>query len=152
MSEFRNGQPGFAPLPTFTTDETGTIRHEFYAWLADEVLGPKLDGFIASQRAKVLTISRQKVRVRIGTRRWASWSGKSYDAPLEVTITFGNPAANSESLVAVVAELRPLAGATDKDAFEKRALDVLRALRGCLMAHDVQSCTADFDYTPTPLL
>lgn len=151
MSEFRNGQPGLVPLPTFSTDETGTIRHEFFAWLADEVLGPKLDGFIATQGAKVLAISRQKVRLRIGTRRWMSWSGKSYDAPLEVTITFGGPAPGNESLVSVVAELRPLSGATDAAAFERRALDVLRALRGCLMAHDIQSHTTDFDFTPTSL-
>jgi hypothetical protein len=70
---------------------------------------------------------------------------------LDLTITFGDPAVGNESLVSVVAELRSLAGSTDADAFQRRSLDVLRALRGSLMAHDIQSNTADFDYTPTPL-
>ena len=137
------------PLP-LTIDQDGVTRHEFLAWIPDDVLVYKINGLISQQAAKILKVSRDQVKLRIGTKAPIPWSRNDHELPYTLTLNFDRSVAISASMAQVSVEVRPLAWNTSRDLLLARAADIVREVRGCLMAQDMQNGKAQFSYHEVP--
>ena len=132
------------PLLQFSPD--GVMRHEFNAWLPDEIIALKLEGFVNEYTTKLLKISPNLVKVRIGKRSWLPLHRYEYDVPFNLVVKFDRTDETDASLVHVQAELKPLAWGVAKSIVNLRATAVMRALRSCLMAEGIDPEMTEFHY------
>jgi hypothetical protein len=114
------------------------MRQHLMAWLPQGILGPKMAGFVSEQGARVLEAGPDHVRLLIGRKRWIPWGNYGDDFPMEVTIKLNRETACVRSLTHVIAEVKPLASNVSDDVLRKRIRDVVRALRDCLLAQELE--------------
>ena len=119
---------------------SGPLRLEttVQACLAASMVVHKLRGFLEDHDAKVLDVSENDLRFKLGsagiTGRWGRRRG---DRPVEVRVSVGaehmrTRAASTKNDVTIAIE--PLGWGVKPDAFDDRAGEVARDLRGYLAA------------------
>ena len=122
-------------LPETSTSTSGEVHHKFTAWLPDELLGHKIDGFITDFRAKVLRLSRDHVKLRVGQRAALSLWHNSFRVPVDVDLRFEPGQAPNPSLYRVHAQLTPRTRKVGDREIQSDCLRIIRGLRMCLLAN-----------------
>ncbi len=132
-------EPPFAESapPAVTFDRCGGARHEFLAWLPEELVTSKFSSFIAAEKCTVREISHRHVRLRYGRRRWFGMRQEPKDFPLDVTVTLDRAAAGDDSMTKVIASVRPLRRNIPRALLRRRCKALMQSLRKSLIAHDV---------------
>ena len=125
----------------------GTARHEFMASLLPGIAEQKLASLIADQSACLEQVSPDFIQLRIGKKFLLPRYYDALDLPVELTIRLQNDTRCPSSMTHVVAELRPLAGAS-REVFQARSYFLVRALRYCLLGQDLVRCDEAHDLTP----
>ncbi|MCA9100355.1 MAG: hypothetical protein KDA63_04340, partial [Planctomycetales bacterium] len=124
-------------LPTWKIAADGTFRHDCMAWLPDELLAPKLAGFITAFHGKVLNNSLHHIRVLLGKRSLFGFVGNQ-EVPVEADITVRHTTECIRQLTHVSIELKPRGRVRDRKAFERRCDKILAAFRESIMALNLE--------------
>lgn len=113
------------------------VKDQFVTCTLSNLLMYKLCGFIQDERAEILDVSENHVRLLLG-RPWLSrvWNGGERRRPLEVRLDFSEPSGNLAKWQEAHAEravvdvtIRPRCVSFRKRDFHRRAYSILRNLR-----------------------
>ena len=108
------------------------------ACLAASMVVHKLRGYLEDVGGKVLHVSETELRFKLGSAGLTGrWGRRRDDRPVEVTVTVGAEhmrTRSAASLNDVTIAVEPLGWGVKRDAFDDRAGEVLRTLRGYLAA------------------
>ena len=115
-------------------------RDRFTAWLPDEVMRLKLNGFIAFCNAKVVKVSRDGIQLRIGKRPLLGSCSKTSGRPVIMMVEFDRDEYAATSDVQVRVEL--MSGSRDHRVNGSRATRLLRELRFWLMSQELHGASA----------
>ena len=118
----------------FHARRDGFISHEFTAWLPDAILVPKIREFIDSRPMRVISLSRDEVRVRIGSKR-RFWS-KATSLEADVDLSFHHEPREDE-LTRVEVNIRSNRRIADH-VFRAYCGQLLRDIHKCLVARDIR--------------
>ena len=119
-------------IPLLRLSSDGIMRHDFQVWLPDDIIGLKLEGFISEFATKVVKVSPNVVKIRVGKRSWLPLNRYEYDVPFDIAVRF-QPGRKDVSLTRVEVELKPLTRTVADGIVKARATSLMRTLRGCLM-------------------
>ena len=150
MEKQRVDEVGTEESVPLTIDRNGVTRHEFQAWIPDDVLVYKINGFISQQAAKILKVSRDVVKLRVGTKSLIPWNRNDQELPFTLILKFDRSDASNASMAHVSVEVRPSAWNASRDLILERSADIIREVRGCLMAQDIQGRTVQFAHRDVP--
>jgi hypothetical protein len=127
---------------TFACD--GGARHECMAWLPEGILERKLSGFFANCGAAVVDSTTDSLRVRLGGLRRRGWRPRQFrEAPLELNVQLHRDTVCVKSMTHVSLALRPLGRNLPADAVRQHCIELVKDLRGCLMAEHLERRFAD---------
>ena len=135
--------------PLLRESEAGTNRKafelqtQFLACVASELIVFKLGGFVNQVHARVLEVTPERVRMRLGrTGLWPGWGKSDERKPVEVELDFSSEAAirviNGCNVRSNQVEIRvkivPVGRIKSREDFLERARQVLKELANCFMA------------------
>jgi len=139
VPDAQNAADAVAGPSHFSLIPRRVARDRFTAWLPDDVMRLKLNGFIASCHAKVVKVSRDGIQLRIGKRQLlGSWS-KFGEQPLIMMVKFDRDEYAATSDVQVRVELT--SGSRDNRVNGSRATRLLRELRFWLMSQELHGAS-----------
>ena len=118
---------------------SGRTCLHFMAWLPQGIVGPKMATFVTDQDAQVLEVDHDRIRLRIGRKPWPLRRADEKDFALELTIYLNRQTTCARSATHLIAEMRPLVRNLPLEALEVRFGRVVRSLRYCLLAQELEA-------------
>jgi len=113
------------------------FQGNFAACIASDMVVYKLGGFVNDEGARLLEVTRDRALLRLGYRGILPfWGGSDSSQPVDLEVLFGEEVAPRESqgsmirscMVHVTARVRPVGWVKSQEAFEARAMRVLKKL------------------------
>lgn len=112
---------------------------EFRAVVAAEMVIYKLGGFVSDKRAKLVEVSEERAKLRVGTAGlFGFWGGSEGRQPVEVEVNFSRSRSSDQKgaaqRVQVAVRITPLGWIRDPELFQARAQRVLQDMRSYFAA------------------
>jgi hypothetical protein len=134
------------PLLRETDGKAGAFEYEsqFQACTASEMIVYKLGGFVTEEDARLLEVTTERVRMRLGRRTlFSSWGKSEETQPVDVTLEFGaeaplrdiNGRKVKSNQILVTVKIVPVGRVRNRDLFLSRARGVVKELTTYFLAH-----------------
>lgn len=112
-----------------TLSAQGMVRsYRFAAWLPEEVLVPKVAGFVVGAKASLLAAAPEEIRLRLGRRPLFGWLAER-NPSLDITLKLFRPRNAQRAMTFVTAELRPRGRGVSRQMARRWCDDVAERLR-----------------------